>query len=67
MHVRLFGLLTFALSSLVLPHIAHAAGANRPTTRCAPSAKGRIVASRPPSKRKRTSSHYSRTTGTAAS
>jgi hypothetical protein len=28
MHVRLFGLLTFALSSLALPHIAHAARAN---------------------------------------
>jgi pimeloyl-ACP methyl ester carboxylesterase len=28
MHVRLFGLLTFALSSLTLPHIAHAARAN---------------------------------------
>jgi hypothetical protein len=40
---------------------------SRPTTRCAPSAKSRIVASRPPSTRKRTSWHYSRTTGTAAS
>jgi hypothetical protein len=28
MHVRLFGFLTFALSSLALPHIAHAARAN---------------------------------------
>ena len=28
MHVRLFGLLMFALSSLALPHIAHAARAN---------------------------------------
>ena len=32
-----------------------------------PSGKSRIVESRPPSTRKRTSLHYSRTTGTAAS
>ena len=37
------------------------------TTRCARSARSRIVASRPPSTRKRTSSHCSRTTGTVAS